>query len=104
MDTNESSRANEEINSARREIERITYEILSLCKERMLLAKKIGILKSKTGLPIEDAETEDQLKKIVMEKSSQMRLSPDFSLRLLDLLIEESKNKQRVIMQEKKGK
>ena len=104
MGTTELLKTNEKIKLTRRKIEKITISILSLCKERMLLAKEIGLLKSKAGLPIENSEAEDRLKKIVIEKSKQMKLPPSFGLKLLSLLIEESKNEQKVIIREKKEK
>ncbi len=86
----------------RNEIKKITIEILDLISKRNQLTQKVGYIKKNNKLPIEDRLVEDNLIKIVKEKSKQLNINQKLSLRLLNLLVLESKNNQSNIINKKK--
>lgn len=75
----------------RREIERVTRQIISLTGRRFRLAKKIAEAKKRENLPVEEREVERNLREIVSRECGQNGVRLDFGLRLLNLLIEEAK-------------
>ncbi len=79
----------------REEIEKVTLEILELCGRRLFLARKIGEIKTEEGIPIEDLDVEERLKSKIVERCRHIGLDPKFGLRLLDILLDESKRIQR---------
>ena len=78
---------------------RLTLEIIRLAGERLTLAKKIGEIKAQRNMPIEDSRVEQELREKVVELSKKLNMDVNFSLNLLNLLIEESKRVQRKIME-----
>ena len=78
---------------------RLTLEIIRLAGERLTLAKKIGEIKAQRNMPIEDPRVEQELREKVVELSKKLNMDVNFSLNLLNLLIEESKRVQREIME-----
>ncbi|MEM3702852.1 MAG: aminotransferase class I/II-fold pyridoxal phosphate-dependent enzyme [Candidatus Bathyarchaeia archaeon] len=91
--------ANMEIGILRKEVESITVEIFRLIRKRFNLVKKIAEAKMRSGLPVEDVNTERKLKEIISKECESSSLNPEFGLRLLNLLIEESKNVQKGIIE-----
>jgi aspartate aminotransferase len=87
-----------EINNLRKEIEGITAEIFKLIGKRFALAQDIARAKREKSLPIDDVDVEKKLKEIVIKNCESYGVNLDFGLRLLNLLIEESKNIQRSII------
>lgn len=85
----------ESISELRKCIERITIEIFNLCGERLQLAKQIGEIKAREGIPVENANIEQKLKVRVLEQCKKHSLDEKFGLKLLQLLLEESKQVQR---------
>jgi chorismate mutase len=85
----------ESISELRKHIERVTMEILNLCGERLQLAKQIGEIKAREGIAIENAKIEQKLKIRVLEQCKKYGLNEKFGLKLLQLLLEESKQVQR---------
>jgi len=79
----------------REEIRQATVEIIRLVGERLSLAKKIGKLKRGMGMPIEDLKAEEELRRLVLEKCRAYGVDIRFGLKLLNLLIDESKRVQR---------
>ena len=79
---------------------RLTLEIIRLAGERLALAKKIGEIKAQRNMPIEDSRVEQELREKVAELSKKLNMDVNFSLNLLNLLIEESKRVQREIMED----
>jgi len=79
----------------REEIRQVTVEILRLTGERLSLAKKIGKVKRETGMPIEDLKIEEELKRLTLEKCQAYGVDSRFGLKLLNLLMGESKRVQR---------
>jgi len=88
----------EELKDLRNKITKITLEIIRLSGERMALAKKIGEIKARNNMPIEDPLIEQELRSKVIDLSQKHNINVNFSLKLLNLLIEESKRVQRDIM------
>ena len=89
----------EDLSGLRSEIMRLTLEIIRLAGERLTLAKKIGEIKAQRNMPIEDPRVEQELREKVVELSKKLNMDVNFSLNLLNLLIEESKRVQRKIME-----
>ncbi len=79
----------------REEIRQATVEILRLAGERLSLAKKIGKLKREMGMPIEDPKAEEELRSLALKKCQAYGVNRHFGLKLLNLLIDESKRVQR---------
>ncbi len=91
---------NEELNLdvLREEIKKITVEIIRLTGRRLSLAKKVGDMKSKKNLPIEDLKVERELKQIILEKCKRYNINSRFGLEFLNLLIDEAKRVQKEIL------
>jgi len=89
------------IDALRREIRDITIEIFRLIGKRLSLARKIAKTKIQEGLSMEDREVERELREIVSEKCKSHGVNLNFGLRLLNLMIKESKNVQKTILDEK---
>jgi len=79
----------------REEIRQATVEIIRLAGERLSLAKKIGKLKREMGMPIEDMKAEEELRSLTLEKCQTYGVDHRFGLKLLSLLMDESKRVQR---------
>jgi len=82
----------------RKEIEVVSLEILRLCGERLKLARKIGEIKARKGLPIEIPNAEEALRKKMLEACQTFGVDDDFTVRLLDLLLLESKRAQNEML------
>ncbi|MCD6593351.1 chorismate mutase [Candidatus Bathyarchaeota archaeon] len=88
-----------ELESLRREISSITFEILHLCKKRLDVAKRIAMVKLRASLPIEDSRIEENLRRRVIIFCREKSLHEDFCNALLELLIKESKRVQKEVME-----
>jgi len=82
------------LDELREEIKKVTLKMLRLAGERLSLARKIGEIKRQKGLPIEDLEAERDLRRTVLEKCRIYGVDKRFSLKLLNLLIDEAKRVQ----------
>lgn len=91
---------NEELNLdvLREEIKKITVEIIRLTGRRLSLAKKVGDIKIKKKLPIEDLKVERELKQIILKKCKKYNINSSFGLEFLNLLIDEAKRVQKEIL------
>lgn len=76
----------------------ITCEIFKLCGERLRVAKKIGEIKAKEKIPLEDSRIEEDLRKEVLKRCREYCLEEEFCERLFNLLIAESKKVQKEVM------
>jgi len=92
----------DELENLRDEIREVTIEIIRLCGERLSLARKIGEIKAQRGFPIEDFEVEEGLRREIQEKCRFFGVNAQFGMRLLDLLLDESRRVQRNLVE--KGK
>ncbi len=79
----------------RNEIRDVTVEIMRLAGKRLLLARKLGEEKRRRGLPVEDLEVERELKQAVLEKCQEYGVERRFSIKLLNLLIDQAKQVQK---------
>jgi len=93
-----------DLDNLRKEIEEVTTEIFQLVGKRFALAQKVAQSKMKKGLPVEDVDAERKLKEIISKKCKAYGVDLDFGLRLLNLLIEESKNIQKDIIRKTEEK
>ena len=84
-----------ELEELRKEIASVTFEILRLCRRRNELAEKIAEIKMRMNLPVEDLSVEEDLKRRVLDLCRSEDMNEGFCLKLLDLLIGESKRLQR---------
>lgn len=82
----------------RKGIMRITLDIISLCGERLLLAKKIGEIKARENMPIEDPSVEEELKNRAIRVCQRYDMNVNFCFKLLELLLDESKRVQREVI------
>ena len=89
-----------ELDVLRERIAEVTLEILRLCGERFSLAKKIGEIKIRMKMPIENTEVEDKLKRKVLEECRVYGIDSHFGLKVLNLLLEESRRIQRSLFEE----
>lgn len=83
------------LNEFRMEIERVTSQILDLVERRLDLAREIGRLKEKLGMPVRNKAVEMRLRERVLENCKKTGLDEKFAMSLLDLLVEESVRAQR---------
>jgi len=94
----------EDIKALRSEVARLTLEIIRLSGERLAIARKIGEIKAERNMPIEDPSVESDLRAKVIDLSKKNGLDVNFALKLLDLLIEESKRVQRDVIESRSNK
>jgi len=89
------SEKTDSLDELRKRIEAVTLEIFSLSGERVQLAKQVGGIKARRGIPVENVEVEQKLTEKVLEHCRRLGLDEDFCLVLLQVLLEESKRVQR---------
>lgn len=89
------------LKALRNEMARLTLKIIRLSGKRAAIAKRIGEIKAQSNMPIEDPDVERELRNRIVDESIKHGINIDFSLRLLDLLLEESKRIQREILKSK---
>lgn len=83
------------LDKLRNEIRDVTVEIMRLAGRRLLLARKLGEEKRRRGLPVEDLEVERELKQTVLKKCYEYGVERHFSIKLLNLLINQAKQIQK---------
>ena len=91
-----------ELEDLREQIRKVTVEIIKLCGKRLSLAEKAGKMKLAKCLPIEDSDVEEELRQAVLENCHLYCVDSEFGIRLLDLLLEESKRLQRNIVNQRR--
>jgi len=80
---------------SRKDITSVTLEIFRLCGERLRIAEKIGDIKACRKLPVENLHVEEELRNKVLEVCRENSIDTGFCVKLLDLLLQESKRVQR---------
>ena len=88
-----------EMNELRKIIADKTVCIIRLCGERFELVKNLSISKLKEKISIENPDIEDSLKKQSLLECRNYGVDDDFCLKLVNLLIEESKRLQEAEME-----
>ena len=83
------------LNELREDIKQVTIRIIELAAERVELAKRVGQMKKQMGLPLVDSDIESNIEDVVLELSSKLNLNKQFSLAILELLINEAKKAQK---------
>ncbi len=78
----------------RKGITGVTLEIFRLCGERLRIAEKIGEIKACRKLPVENLHVEEELRNKVLEVCRENSIDTGFCVKLLDLLLQESKRVQ----------
>ena len=86
--------AEAELAELRKEIARVTLEIFRFCGRRLRMARKIGEIKAQMKLPVENLHVEEELRNEVLGICRRDGVDTGFCVRLLDLLLEESKRVQ----------
>jgi len=79
-----------DIDTLRDKIDKITFEILRLLKERNDVAKEIGNLKNNLGLGVTNEERENQLRTRVLGLCKEIDLDEKTALTMLNFLLNES--------------
>ena len=80
----------EEVNSLRNEMKGITNQIMQLVNQRNGIARKIGTIKTNLDLDIIDDKVELGIKSYLFSNSKYLDLDPEFSGRIVNMLINES--------------
>jgi aspartate aminotransferase len=80
----------EEVNILRKDMKKITNQIMELVNERMEIARKIGTIKTRLDLDIIDDKVELDIKSYLFSNSKYLDLDPEFSGRIVNMLINES--------------
>ncbi|MEM2272680.1 MAG: chorismate mutase [Candidatus Bathyarchaeia archaeon] len=89
----------DELKILRDRVAELTLEIIRLSGERLFLARKIGEIKAQNRMPVDDPSVESELRDKVIDLSRKYGIDINFSLKILNLLIEESKRVQREIIE-----
>ncbi len=80
----------EEVNILRNDMKEITNQIMELVNQRMEIARKIGTIKTNLDLDIIDDKVELGIKSYLFSNSKCLNLDPEFSGRIVNMLINES--------------
>jgi len=80
----------EEVNILRNDMKEITNQIMKLVNQRMEIARKIGTIKTNLDLDIIDDKVELGIKSYLFSNSKYLNLDPEFSGRIVNMLINES--------------
>ncbi|MHB8602285.1 MAG: aminotransferase class I/II-fold pyridoxal phosphate-dependent enzyme [Nitrosotalea sp.] len=79
-----------DINKLRDKIDKITFDILRLLKERNDVAKEIGNLKNNLGIGVTNEERENQLRASVLTLCKEIKLDEKTAMIMLNFLLNES--------------
>ena len=91
---------NEELESLRDQVRRITDEIMRDVQKRLELAEQIGEIKSRLGIDVKDERVEQEIRVKVMALAGEIGMNEDFALRLLNILLEQSESVQALERQQ----
>jgi len=81
---------NEELEALRQQVRSVTSEIMRNVHQRMELARKIGEVKGRLGIDVKDERVEQDIRAMVLGLASEIGMSNEFALRLLNILLAES--------------
>ena len=93
----------DDLNRIRDKIRRLTGEIIELSWERMKLVDEVVKVKKKLNLPIEDLDVERKLKDYISNLCIEKQIDLDYASKILNLLLEEAKKRQRKLYGENRG-
>ena len=80
----------EEVSILRNDMKEITKQIMQLVNQRMEIARKIGAIKTNLDLDIIDDKVELGIKSYLFSNPEYLNLDPEFSGRIVNMLINES--------------
>lgn len=92
-----------DLNRIREKIRRLTGEIIELSWKRMKLVDEIVKVKKEFNLPIEDLDVERKLKDYISNLCIEKQIDLDYASKILNLLLEEAKKRQRKLYGESGG-
>ena len=95
MTRSDMEQADSELQDLREEVADTTKEIIKLVARRIELAKKIGQVKSREALPIDNEKVEDALLEEVLRECKRLGLDQQLGTKILSTLLKESKKAQR---------
>jgi len=81
----------------RKEIAEVTLKIFDLCGERLQLVKQIAKVKAQQKIAVEDPRVEHALEAKVLDVCRSYDMDREFCLKLLALILKESKRVQRQV-------
>ena len=83
-----------ELENIRKRIDKIDKQILEILSKRFALVEKINLIKKKKKVPVFDPSREQKLYQKIAKNSLDLGLSKDFTKKLFNLILEESKRLQ----------
>jgi aspartate aminotransferase len=92
----------EKLDNLRINMKTLTQQIITLVNQRMEIAKKIGEIKNELNLGIVDDKVEQEIKNFILQNSNNKSLDPEFTGRILNMLINESVTIQNYEKKKKK--
>ena len=95
MTSSDVEHSGSELQDLREEVAETTKEIIKLVAKRIELAKKIGEVKTRDSLPIDNERVEDALLVDVLNECKQFGLDQKLGAKILSTLLAESKKAQR---------
>ena len=78
------------LDGLRTQVRSVTADIIQLVKKRMDITQKIGDIKNRSNIQIEDEAVEEEIQNHAQELGRQIGLDKKFIGRLLNLLLTES--------------
>ncbi len=85
----------EEMVKLRNHIDGLDDQILTLLEKRVTLAKRIALVKTKSGIPIRDEQREKELLERVASQAESLGLNPELTRRIFREIIELAVDVQR---------
>ena len=95
MTSSDVEQAGPELQELCDEVAETTKEIIRLVARRIELAKRIGQVKSRGSLPIDNEKVEDALLEEVLKECKKLGLDQQLGTKILSTLLKESKKAQR---------
>lgn len=96
MTSSDMEQKGSELQELREEVAATTEEIIKLVAKRIELAKKIGQVKSRDSIPIDNETVEDALLEDVLRECKGLGLDQQLGTKILGTLLAESKKVQRM--------
>lgn len=92
----------EDLSVLREQIDEIDNMLLEILSKRMRISREIGTYKLEHNMPVLQAVRYDEIMKNRASQAEQMQMSPDFALKFLEAVHEESVRQQIEIMNQYK--
>ncbi len=86
--------SSDELRELRRKMANIDYRIIDTIAERMDIARQIGKVKLRKGIPIEVESVEEKVMERALERANEKNIETDLVRDLFGLLLEYSKKRQ----------